>query len=80
MGRHEKAHDPYCPVSTRGGRWYPTADDGSGCWVCDAIRQARADERARWSPPAPVTPGHVAALCWCPTCLTGHDVNVEVRG
>jgi hypothetical protein len=41
------------------------------------IARVRADERARWSPPAPTTRGHVA-YCWCPTCLTGHDVNVEV--
>ena len=34
-------HEPECPVRVRSdGRFYPTKDDGSGCWVCDAIRQA----------------------------------------
>jgi hypothetical protein len=31
------------------------------------IARVRADERARWSPPPPATPGHVS-YCWCPTC------------
>jgi hypothetical protein len=55
MGRHEKdAHDPLCPHM------------GMPC-RCDFIARVRADERARWSPPAPATPGHVS-YCWCPTC------------
>lgn len=38
--------------------------------VAAAIVAARADERARWSPPQPVTPGH-ASLCPCARCYDG---------
>jgi hypothetical protein len=61
------AHDPLCeaPECARchGNFAYCPAHE---C-ICDVAKRVRADERARWSPPAPATPGHVS-YCWCPTC------------
>jgi hypothetical protein len=53
-------HDPLCP--------WPMV-----CY-CTIIGRVRADERARWSPPAPATPGHVAA-CWCDRCQMAEDAK-----
>jgi hypothetical protein len=72
MGRHDGAqHDPLCGTAMT----YIGTNYVKGC-RCDFIARVRADERARWSPPAPATPGHVDC-CWCPKCLTGHDMEVQ---
>lgn len=68
-------HDPLCSGTVVRRETDAIYVDVSVTWpcACDFIRKVRADERDRWSPPQPVTPGHVPGLCWCPSCHTAHD-------